>query len=435
MRMPRPHTSLQTRFLLSMTIMLFPLVVLTIAAVLSVQNAMNAITVVMEEANTQFASVLRLQILIQRTSLVIHDALVSGHGDPGEHERFFQVSQEVNRIFEEAVAGLFGLAAERELIRSAQEEWRRGRSSGESSLAIPRPGQDSGTMQQLDRLDTHLERALDRLDQVHMLARREMGEQLVQAHGTRRRALLTIATAFALGLGAAILVGKALARSILLPLRMLEEGAERLGTGDLSYRVPLNAEDELGHLGRRFNAMAEKLASSQAALEDLSIHDGLTGLYNYREFHRRLTEEAERSRRYNRPFSLLMLDIDDFKSVNDTCGHLAGDEALRTFAALVRREVRPVDQVARYGGEEFAIILPETTGPGALAVGERMRDIIATQLIPVGPAKTVSLTVSIGVSTFPEEAESEEKLIGAADRALYKAKQTGRNRVCRSDKS
>jgi diguanylate cyclase (GGDEF)-like protein len=434
-KMRQPHASLRTRFLLSVIIMLLPLVMITIGAVLSLQGAIYALNDVVEEANAEVAFVLRQQILIQRAALVVHDYLISGHGDPGERERFLQESQGVDRTFEEAAAGPFALTAERELVRSAQEEWKRGRSLGEAILAVPRPVGDAATMQRLDRLDAHIGRALDRLDQVHTLARREMVGQLARAHGIRRAALLVIATVFVVGLGAAILVGRALARSILLPLRMLEEGAVRLGAGDLSYRVPLTTQDELGQLGKRFNAMADKLASSQAALEDLSIHDGLTGLYNFREFHRRLTEEAERSRRYSRPFSLLMLDIDHFKAVNDTCGHLAGDEALRQFAALIRREVRPVDQVARYGGEEFVIVLPETAGSGALAVAERMRDIISGSEITVAPERVVILTVSIGVASFPEDAESEERLIGAADQALYAAKQTGRNRVCRWSRS
>ncbi len=269
------------------------------------------------------------------------------------------------------------------------------------------------------------------LDQVHNLAQGELTEYMALAHAVWRRALVTIVFVFVVGLGIAIVVGSALARSILRPLHLLEEGADRLGTGDLSHRVSLATQDELGHLGGTLNAMAEKLANSQKALEDLSAHDGLTGLYNYREFHRRLTEEVQRSLRYDHPFSLLILDIDDFKAVNDTYGHLAGDEALRGLAALIRRAVRPVDEVARYGGEEFAILLPETPGPGAFATAERIRDIIATHPIAISPGQTVGLTVSIGVAIYPQDAQSEEKLIGAADQALYTAKNGGRNRVCR----
>ncbi len=429
------HTSLRTRFIMGMGVMLLPLVILTIGAVISLQSAIKALNDVVQESTDEIARVLRIQILVQRASVAVHDYLIMGHGDLGERGRFGQMNQRVDRAFEDAATGHFALSAERALVQSAEAEWQQARNIAEGILSIPNPVGNATAIRAIERLDAHIDRALDRLDQVHSLAKGEMAQQLGLAYAIRRRALIIIATVFAVGLGAAILVGMALARSILLPLRALEEAAARFGAGDLSHRVPLATRDELGQLGRTFNGMAEKLASSQAALEDLSIHDGLTGLYNYREFHRRLTEEAERSRRYGRPFSLLMLDIDHFKIVNDTCGHLAGDEALRNFAALIRREVRPVDQVSRYGGEEFTIILPETTGSGALAVAERMCDIIATHAITVTSGQTVNLTVSIGVSTYPEDAESEEKLIGAADRALYAAKEAGRNRVCRWGKT
>lgn len=179
-----------------------------------------------------------------------------------------------------------------------------------------------------------------------------------------------------------------------------------------------------------FNFMASRLEQSQTALKDLASRDVLTGVYNRREFELLLKAAVERSRRYNRPSSLLMVDVDHFKALNDTYGHPTGDEALRATAALIKREVRPVDQVARYGGEEFAIILLETSRESALAMAERLCKIVADQVITVTQGQSFSLTVSVGAATFPEDAWSEDTLIFAADQALYAAKHAGRNRVC-----
>ncbi|MFZ3089148.1 MAG: diguanylate cyclase [Nitrospirota bacterium] len=162
---------------------------------------------------------------------------------------------------------------------------------------------------------------------------------------------------------------------------------------------------------------------------ELAAKDGLTGLANRRVFMEQLSTETSRSRRYNNTFSLLMLDIDHFKWVNDTYGHPAGDAVLRTLAAIFKGQIRQVDLAARYGGEEFAIILPETNIDGAKIVGERIRKVVANTAFLINHGKEIKITVSIGISCFPECAPSVELLIERADQALYTAKKTGRNCV------
>ena len=430
MRFPRfIHMTLRRRFILGMAVMLLPLVVLAVGAFLSVRSVVRAFDEVMHEASDEIGQVVRLHFIMRRERVVVHDHFIHAISEPDEPQRFTALSDEVDKAFRAVAPGSFRLEEERALVRSAQREWQQARAIGEVILSTPRPVTDPTAMENLYRFDAHFDKASDFLEQVHNLAQREMSEHLAVVGGVRQRALLIILTVFLFGLATAVLMGTALARSVLNPLRSLEEGTTRFGAGDLSHRVFLATRDELGQLGKAFNAMAENLAKSQKALEDLSTLDGLTGLYNYREFHRLLTDEMQRSLRYGHPFSLLILDIDGFKAVNDTHGHLAGDEALRGLAALIRQEVRPADEVARYGGEEFAIVLPETPGPGALAMAERIRDIVTTHPILIPSGQTVSLTVSIGVATYPHDADSEEKLVAASDQALYAAKNSGRNRV------
>lgn len=428
------QTSLRTRFLLGMAIMLLPLVVLAGGALMSIQSTIRAIDEVVQEASEEMAFSVRLQLLIRRAKDVIHDYFIPGFGARDERERFLDMSQQVEMAFQQAIAGRFDLAEERAAVLAAREHWERGRRIADVLFTVRSPADNATAIRQLERLDAYMDRALTQLNQLHNLAVWEMGSHLEKAYATRRRALLIIASVFVVGLGAAILVGMLLARSVLAPLQTLREAATRIGSGDLSHRVSPAAQDELGELATTFNVMAGRLAKVQAELEDLSIHDGLTGLYNFREFHRQLAEETERSWRYGHSLSLLMLDIDHFKSVNDSFGHLAGDEVLRALAARVRRECRPADRIARYGGEEFTILLPETGASGAQAMAERIRETLANYAIPLEPGPTVNLTVSIGVAAYPEDSDSAEKLIGAADQALYAAKRAGRNRVCRFGK-
>lgn len=175
----------------------------------------------------------------------------------------------------------------------------------------------------------------------------------------------------------------------------------------------------------------EQARADNARLEALAHTDPLTHLLNRRALTIRLVAELERVRRYNSPLTMLMIDLDHFKSVNDTFGHLVGDEVLRGTAMILQRSVRSVDMVARYGGEEFVIVLPETGETGAVAFAERIRQRVEQHKFDAQRAPTALVTVSIGVSFFPApQVDSADDLFVRADAALYRAKQLGRNRVC-----
>jgi diguanylate cyclase (GGDEF)-like protein len=176
-------------------------------------------------------------------------------------------------------------------------------------------------------------------------------------------------------------------------------------------------------------SLALEMVDLHEQMRKMSITDGLTGLFNHREFYQQLRRELERARRYRHTVSLLIIDVDDFKRFNDRFGHLAGDLALRKIADLLRHCARATDVVARYGGEEFAVILPESTASGALMLAERIKTEVAVHnFLPQVPGE-VHLTVSIGIYTAEEGAVSEDQLVGYADQATYSAKDAGKNRV------
>jgi diguanylate cyclase (GGDEF)-like protein len=171
------------------------------------------------------------------------------------------------------------------------------------------------------------------------------------------------------------------------------------------------------------NARMHRLITKQAST------DGLTGLANHREFQDQLRREVERAQRFNLPLSLMLLDLDDFKLINDRFGHLTGDSVLRVLSQILRGAIREIDCAARYGGEEFAIILPGTTAEGAARLGERVRMAIAERPVRHGEDRVVSVTASFGIATMPNDGSTQVELVAAADAALYQAKRAGKNRI------
>nr|MBF0222667.1 diguanylate cyclase [Desulfobulbaceae bacterium] len=170
-----------------------------------------------------------------------------------------------------------------------------------------------------------------------------------------------------------------------------------------------------------------ELAASENRLIELNTKDALTGIYNRRYLEAHLKDECERHHRYGRQLSLIMLDIDFFKKVNDNYGHQCGDQVLKAIAHEISKLARSTDYFVRYGGEEFCLILPETSADDALSQAERFRDHIADLVIPCKEA-SIKVTISLGIAELAA-GNSPDQLMKRADDALYEAKNAGRNRV------
>jgi diguanylate cyclase (GGDEF)-like protein len=254
-------------------------------------------------------------------------------------------------------------------------------------------------------------------------------------------ALLILIVTGGVGVAIALLVSLFIARSIIRPLTLLEATANAASKGDLSVRARATGPRELAHLGGVLNDMMtavesrthelsqayDELKTRNQQLTDArsqALTDPLTGLGNHRSFHRRIRDDIANAEGTNEPISLILFDIDGFKNVNDTLGHLAGDEILRDLTAQLDPVVK-ISDAYRYGGDEFAVLLVGSDRREATVIAEAVRESVST----VQPENGQKLTVSLGVCSFPEMAASAEELIYRADMAMYWAKSTGKDRV------
>jgi two-component system, cell cycle response regulator len=208
-------------------------------------------------------------------------------------------------------------------------------------------------------------------------------------------------------------------------IQVLDRGAD-----DIAVK-PLSAPELLAKIraGKRVVDLGKRLMVLNKELEVLSITDGLTKLYNRRYFQDQLLRAFDQSFRYRRPLSVLLVDIDEFKGINDRYGHTVGDRVLEEVSTALAQSARSTDLVARYGGDEFAIVAPETNAADAYQFAERIRRRVASSAV-VEAGVRVEVRVSIGVSSAPDdEFRNAMQMIDLADRALYRAKENGRNRV------
>lgn len=411
------RTSLLVRMMLGMTVMLMPLIVLGTGSFLASRSMTAALATVVHTGTYELRPVTDLQKLVLQAAMPPNDYIILGARS--ERALFDRLASETNARFRSLLASdLFAEQEERDLVVAANAEWQTARMIGFEILAIPRPAGSAAAGARMKVFDEHINKAAEHLNQLYDAVQREIGVQQAHAEEVRRSMTLFLLAVFAGAVVIAAAAGVVLSRSIIRPIRALQDGVFRFGQGDNSFRVVLERNDEFGQLATTLNTMAERLE-----------FDSLTGVYNRQAFHRRLRNEIERSLRYGHQFTLLMVDLDHFKTVNDTCGHLCGDDVLRSVTVRLLKDLRNFDSLARYGGEEFTVIMPETAAVGARAVAERLRESVASQPVTTNRGSVLPITISIGMAAFPDDARSEDDLIAAADQALYAAKEQGRNRV------
>jgi len=417
------RSPLRNRYYLTITLLLMLLGTTGLVAVNAMQHALTMAESTLEEQVEELSPILVLEQRVTRTERALYHYMVSPH--PETAAEFMLLAEEVDRAFANLEQAPFAIPEERQAVSLAQREWRQGHLVASNLITAT---SDLTVLEHLaiNELHTRLERMVAALDRMRDVARQEMAQHVVVTERAVSHARLVTAVAMVLGFTLLLVLGVTFFAA-LSRLGRLNEGVLRLAEGDLSARVEVRSNDEVGQFGHTLNRMAERLQETCTELKRQAKCDGLTGLYNHAEFQRLLRTELERSLRYKHPLSLLMLDVDNFKEINDRFGHQRGDEVLRYLARVLQQQSRPSDHLARYGGEEFVLLLPEIDHAGAMASAERIRRAVVEQSAAVVDGEKILTTVSIGVATFPNHAQSAEELIRRADEAMYLAKHAGRN--------
>lgn len=232
-----------------------------------------------------------------------------------------------------------------------------------------------------------------------------------------------------LSIGVLTLVMAGFALSVLYPMNGLLQGVRRIEQGDLEVQIPVLTNDEVGELSDAFNRATRTIREQREQLWRESVTDHLTGAYNQRHFRKIITQEVERAKRAKTSLALLMVDIDHFKTYNDTHGHEFGNEVIRRVVDLARNTMRQSDLIARYGGDELAILLPETNPEDAQSLTRRLLEEVSRARVPTLGLETKHISVSVGGASFPSDATFVEELVKKADEALYAAKKGGRARA------
>ena len=380
---------------------------------------------IVEETTEEGQPLLDLLHNVQESDHSGHDYLT--YGTFHERSRYKASAAITIAAFESALKAPYEDNEEKTLVRRAFIKWKVAHNLTLSHTSGNDPAVKLKYMRKIDSQLEEVEKALmGALDRAQF----EMQEMESSTSMLWRLTSIFIIFTSIIALLLSVFLWNWLVRGITEPLESLAKSVKAVGTDERPIETEGLSDDEMGRLIRAVNDMAGRVYENTSALKDQAEHDELTGLYNHSALLRLLDEEVARCQRYKRSFSFILLDVDNFKQINDTYGHAAGDEAIKQLATLVKDSIREVDKAARYGGDEIAVILPETEGTKALAMAEHIRMGVSSQhiLLPGGEMK--SLEISLGLAEYPGGKDTPKDLMSAADEALNEAKRMGRNTVC-----
>ncbi len=412
--------SIRTRIVVSVLVMLVPTSVLMYSAYQAIRSNINNLTHIVDAPLEELVITKEMQNAILRTELPFY--LYMNRGETADREAFIRLAVDIDFKFEELSKNTPGFATEKRLLAAAQAEWQAAKTLGESLLTTNNIPENKVLMAKIDQFSRHLERSASMLDEFSKHALEDINNRRFIAQDSEWRTIGILTLVFGLGILLALLAAASLGQSVIEPIKRLEKAVSQFGRGDTSRRIDLKSNDELGSLARAFNQLAERYEQIKQELDYLSVHDNLTGLYDQSQLLKEVCLEIERARRYERSFSILLIDIDNFREVNNEYGRLIGDSVLCSVADKIKTTIRPTDVAARYGGDEFGIILSETDSNGAKESAQRIVEAIESDPLNIGNGKVLHISIRVSRVTYPTDADSETNLFSLAEYQLMQSK-------------
>ena len=407
--------SLARRLVLAIAAMLLPLLAGGAVGVVTFRDAAGALEEFQTETVGESTRIQGVRSLIEPTDDA-GEAYVETE-DPAQAEQFAELSRRIDQGFVDLAT--LSTPKERALAAAARERWEAAFASVERAASVPHGRADV----LLDPFHDQIDEAGALLADLDTLNVQQIAGEISSLRARERFQLFASLATLLVGAIVGGLLSRRFYRSVATPLLKLEEAASRFGSDDLSHRIAVRGNDELASVSRAFNLMAGRLQESQDGLQHQALHDPLTGLPNRALFMGRMEIAMARALRRGTPMSVLYLDLDGFKNVNDTLGHQAGDEILVAVSNRLRKVLRAEDAPARLGGDEFGILLEED-GRGAVHAARRISgEFDKPWSISSG---NVTIGISIGIAIRQGD-EPLDQLLHQADAAMYAAKSEGKD--------
>ncbi len=402
--------SFQTRFLFGIIAIILPLLTVSILGLLFFLGTLNATKNTVDQIIAGGVPITELSTNLQTLPLLL--SKIHQNPDNNSIQQKNNLILTIDTMFNDILSSTPQSEVALHILFVIQKEW--------ITIKTTLNKSDLTNLTELNTISLQIISLTEKLGLFQHRLHTQLRTDVFKGFKSKNEILFLITMISIFGVILAVIVSISLNRTVLEPLRNILNVIKQLGLGETSTRIDSSSDGDLGEATKTINQLAEKLENTDTHIKNQTAYDNLTGLINRREFNFRLNSEIERARRYSQTFAILMLDLNNFKSVNKNYGHLAGDETIRVTGTTLSKEIRPMDTVARFNDDKFIIIMPDISIDHALASAARIKSIIANQTIFVRENEKIRVTMNVGVAIYPDDSDDAKSLLNIVEEDLEK---------------